>query len=301
MSESKNDNMKLWKAVEKTDEAFTRKVSYISKRGGKREFTAINAIYEIKRATEQWGALGQKWRFEHQIVHFNDTELVLLVRLWAPGAEYPVEQYGCADCGESGRHAKNESHKKALTDGMTKCLSLLGFSADIFTGSWDDNKYIEPEKSARSTKSTPKPASTKGAVGNEETRKCPKCGGTMKVHTFANSGKTVWSCRGKKEDGNWCNYKIDYGKGEDAGTSGTLPLDKGELEDVYVEIKRIRGLLGWSKADLQAKADEWGGDLTTLVGAKLVLDKLEREGMVQRIQQANQKKEEVPAEDGFPF
>lgn len=39
--------------------------------------------------------------------------------------------------------------KKARTDGTTKCLSLLGFNADIFLGLWDDSKYVAEVQSAR--------------------------------------------------------------------------------------------------------------------------------------------------------
>ena len=33
--------------------------------------------------------------------------------------------------------------KKATTDGLTKCLSFLGFNADIFLGKFDDCKYVQ--------------------------------------------------------------------------------------------------------------------------------------------------------------
>jgi len=36
--------------------------------------------------------------------------------------------------------------KKATTDGITKCLSMLGFNADVFLGKFDDNKYVQELK-----------------------------------------------------------------------------------------------------------------------------------------------------------
>jgi len=42
---------------------------------------------------------------------------------------------------ESGR-PDDEAFKKATSDGITKALSYLGFSADVFMGKWDDNKYV---------------------------------------------------------------------------------------------------------------------------------------------------------------
>ena len=36
----------------------------------------------------------------------------------------------------------NDAPKKSATDGMVKCLSMLGFAGDIFSGQWDDSKYV---------------------------------------------------------------------------------------------------------------------------------------------------------------
>ena len=36
----------------------------------------------------------------------------------------------------------HDALKKAGTDALTKCLSYLGFNADIFMGKFDDNKYV---------------------------------------------------------------------------------------------------------------------------------------------------------------
>ena len=35
-----------------------------------------------------------------------------------------------------------DAPKKSVTDGMVKCLSMLGFAGDIFSGQWDDSKYV---------------------------------------------------------------------------------------------------------------------------------------------------------------
>jgi hypothetical protein len=36
-----------------------------------------------------------------------------------------------------------DAPKKSVTDGMVKCLSMLGFAGDIFSGQWDDSKYVQ--------------------------------------------------------------------------------------------------------------------------------------------------------------
>jgi hypothetical protein len=36
-----------------------------------------------------------------------------------------------------------DAGKKSVTDGMVKCLSMIGFAGDIFSGRWDDSNYVE--------------------------------------------------------------------------------------------------------------------------------------------------------------
>ena len=38
---------------------------------------------------------------------------------------------------------EDEAPKKSLTDALKKCLSMLGFSADIYMGMYDDPSYVE--------------------------------------------------------------------------------------------------------------------------------------------------------------
>jgi hypothetical protein len=44
----------------------------------------------------------------------------------------------------AGKHIVDEdAPKKSVTDGMVKCLSMLGFAGDIFSGQWDDSAYVQ--------------------------------------------------------------------------------------------------------------------------------------------------------------
>ena len=40
----------------------------------------------------------------------------------------------------------DDAPKKAITDGLTKAISHLGFNADVFLGKFDGNKYTQNEK-----------------------------------------------------------------------------------------------------------------------------------------------------------
>lgn len=35
-----------------------------------------------------------------------------------------------------------DAPKKSVTDALVKCASYLGFAGDIFSGRWDDSKYV---------------------------------------------------------------------------------------------------------------------------------------------------------------
>jgi hypothetical protein len=36
-----------------------------------------------------------------------------------------------------------DAPKKSVTDALVKCASYLGFAGDIFSGMWDDSKYVQ--------------------------------------------------------------------------------------------------------------------------------------------------------------
>ena len=135
------DNLELWSAVEKTDPKHTKKVTY------GRGFTAIDPYYQIKCATEQFGAAGKGWGWE--VVKVEKLESIhsicLLIRLWHGDKGDFVEQWGQGSLFSDNAQKKpdHDVMKKATTDGITKCLSYLGFNADVFTGKFDDNKYVQ--------------------------------------------------------------------------------------------------------------------------------------------------------------
>ena len=56
MTKAKKNNLELWNKVEKTDPKYTKEVGY-----GSHKFTSVNAQYQIKNATEQFGLYGSAW------------------------------------------------------------------------------------------------------------------------------------------------------------------------------------------------------------------------------------------------
>ena len=131
-------NLDLWNTVQETDPAKTKPVNLRGK------FTAIDSYYQIKRATDTFGPVGIGWGYDAEF-RFQENLAIAVVKLWykwdgkvAQG--FPVcatNQYK-TDKG----HIDEDAAKKALTDAITKALSYIGFSADVFMGKFDDNRYV---------------------------------------------------------------------------------------------------------------------------------------------------------------
>lgn len=150
-------NMEIWEKVEKTDPKYTKQFS----RGGGFKGTATNATYLARKATETFGPCGTGWGINviseevfvgaphiiDGVVVANDAIHKVHARLWyvIDGKRGEVEQFGQTQIvgrNKNGFYTDEEAPKKSLTDAMSKCLSLLGFSSDIHLGLYDDNKYV---------------------------------------------------------------------------------------------------------------------------------------------------------------
>lgn len=152
-----DQNMSLWSKVEKTDPGATKN----AKVNGQ-EITSIGGQHMIKRATEVFGPVGIGWgwkiveeRFDQggEIRKDDGTVIgveighVIRISLWfdLDGKRGEVEQYGCTPFtykSKWGVTTDTEAPKKSLTDAVKKALAMLGFSADIFLGLFDDRDYV---------------------------------------------------------------------------------------------------------------------------------------------------------------
>lgn len=149
-------NMRIWEQVEKTNPKYTRDVNV------GRKFTAIDANYQVMKATEVFGPFGLGWgvkesKFNLLTVDPSDAHYNLLqytAILWfKDGQSYgefditsDIELFEeVNDKATGGKKWKRveESHKKVSTDAMTKGLSRLGFSADVFLKKFDDSRYVQ--------------------------------------------------------------------------------------------------------------------------------------------------------------
>jgi hypothetical protein len=172
-----SENLKLWRKVMRTNPRYTKDLS-----GTGFEGTSINAEYMIMRATEIFGPVGIGWGFdvlEDQMLpgapmseaiyegsKFVGKKLIrdaggnlttslhhsIKISFWylKDGKKGHVTSYGATDymymTNKNGIKVDGEAQKKSLTDAIKKALSLLGFSADVWLGLFDDAVYKAESK-----------------------------------------------------------------------------------------------------------------------------------------------------------
>lgn len=156
-----NENLTLWRKVEKTNPKYTKK----AKVGGN-NITSISPQFQIMNATEQFGIYGEKWGFKHIEFDYSltNTPTTLKVQDWNtkdieeiqsvlglvgfkatfffPKGEFEITN--SIKIFTDNKHSKIDDNfaKKLETDALTKALSKLGFNADIFMGKFDDVRYL---------------------------------------------------------------------------------------------------------------------------------------------------------------
>lgn len=144
-----NDNMSLWKEVFHTDPSAVKEITGKSYKGN-----SPKPYWLIEQATKHFGPCGIGWGVEvvkesYQQVSPDDFLHSAIVKVWymRDGKRGEIEQMGGTKAAYKTSTGKimvdEDAAKKSVTDGMTKCLSMIGFAGDIFSGRWDDSKYVQ--------------------------------------------------------------------------------------------------------------------------------------------------------------
>lgn len=142
-------NMDLWNRVKVTDPSAVKKIT-----GKPYQGDSPKPFWLIQRATEEFGPCGDGWGVEVKSEGFHrmtdkDVMHTAVVVVWymKEGKRCAVEQMGqtkaCYAKSGGGMMLDEDAGKKSVTDGMVKCLSMIGFAGDIFSGQWNDSKYVE--------------------------------------------------------------------------------------------------------------------------------------------------------------
>lgn len=154
------DHLDLWRRVEKTPTTATKQANINGQ-----SITSIDTMHMIRLATQTFGPMGLGWGYRIEDERYDQGapipdpkggeplghELTHTVRLtlwyqWQ-GQKGEVTQFGHTRAvyrtNKGTWMTDGEAPKKSVSDAMKKCLSLLGFAADIFTGLFDDRDYRE--------------------------------------------------------------------------------------------------------------------------------------------------------------
>jgi hypothetical protein len=143
-------NKELWDRVCMTDPSAVKKIT-----GKPYQGSSPKPYWLIERATEVFGPIGIGWgvtvkseRFER--VSDTDVLHVAVVSVWYKHNGVKTESFDqmggtkAVYMQSNGKlNVDEDAGKKSITDGMVKCLSMIGFAGDIFSGRWDDSNYVE--------------------------------------------------------------------------------------------------------------------------------------------------------------
>lgn len=139
-------NLRYWSKWGTTPPSMTKSVAEFG-----RKFTAISAYWQIGRATELWGPIGEGWGWdtpEWEILFPDDSRnsmLLFTIRFWVgdPASKGVVLLNSQKMFFKDGQKLDDDIFKKLLTDTVTKFLSYMGCSSDVFTGLFDDSRYLQ--------------------------------------------------------------------------------------------------------------------------------------------------------------
>lgn len=171
-------NTKIFTDLFRTDPSATKPFKKEGGFGG----TSIDPAWRWLRLTEYFGPCGQGWGAEQLAFMIEEGVAFVCVRLWyrQPNEDgtmgtgepcWTAPQWGGSKLIKVDRQGKttinDEAMKSAATDAMGKCAGMfLGLGADIYLGSFEDDKYREESEHLFTIKANP--ALTPQAISKSE-------------------------------------------------------------------------------------------------------------------------------------
>lgn len=166
-----NSNTRIWDALCKTDPDAAKDFT----RGGGFRGTAIKPIWQIEQMTKLFGPMGTGWgilsspSFQTVIPPAQPGEILVYctVQLWYETTNKMVIGVGgdkVVKKTKNGFESNDEAFKSAYTDALANAFKHLGMSADIHSGHYEGNKYVEPDReeyTPRASEPAPKAAKEK--------------------------------------------------------------------------------------------------------------------------------------------
>lgn len=148
-----SENLAIWSANQKTDPNHVK--------DAQKGLSSIDAYYIFQQATKMFGPCGIGWGYEELREDYQAGEPILdkdgeitgtiinhivRIRLWykwngEKGEIYSIGSTKYLSKNKYGMVSDEEAAKKSLTDAIKKALSMLGFSADVYMGKFEDAAY----------------------------------------------------------------------------------------------------------------------------------------------------------------
>lgn len=160
-------NTKMFLDLSRTDPSATKP---FQKEGGFRG-TSIDPAWRFMRLTEYFGPCGQGWGAEQVAFHIVEGVAFVCMRFWyrVPNPDgsmgtgeqcWTAPQWGGSKLVKVDNKGKttisDEALKMAATDALGKCAAMfLGLSADVYLGSFEDDKYRDESEAFYSAKANP--------------------------------------------------------------------------------------------------------------------------------------------------
>jgi hypothetical protein len=143
-----SDNKALWKRAFTTDPKAVKAIT-----GKQYSGNSPKPYWIVERLTDEFGPCGIGWGFtilNERFERFSETDTlhVAVVRFWymLDSKRGELEQVGQTKSSYTTAAGKfmldEDAPKKSVTDALVKCASYLGFAGDIFSGRWDDSRYV---------------------------------------------------------------------------------------------------------------------------------------------------------------
>jgi len=170
-----SENKALWNRVFMTDPKAVKPIT-----GKQYSGNSPKPYWIVEQLTAEFGPCGKGWGFSivnERMEHLSPTDVlhVALVRFWyvLEGERCELEQIGQTKATYMSSKDKlivdEDAPKKSVTDALVKCASYLGFAGDIFSGRWDDSKYVAEANREWRAKEAAQAEPREVAAANSET------------------------------------------------------------------------------------------------------------------------------------
>lgn len=224
-------NLRIWNLVKDTDQQFIREAVLP---GGKAVQT-VDGQYAIRKATTVFGPFGLGWGIGNECTQYKDLPGGTVLAEYRATLWYTQDNERCTvPVGSTIRVAypvsnairvNDEWYKSAQTDAIKKGLTRIGFFDDVYSGTFDGERYGDKEEPTHMPPPPQHPTQnhqqySQSAPGQVPAQPSPP------DQQFHHAGQTYQQAP-PQNNNQWRNMPIHFGRGKENGwTVGSIPPDQ---------------------------------------------------------------------------